>query len=84
MPSIVPIARRSTTGHIAGIRYLSGREIFAGENPMLAEFVSHPDNAAAWPTPEMALQAAETLAEAFSIRNFSAIRLFTRPAPENQ
>jgi hypothetical protein len=82
MPAIcefpAPSAPAITAGHIAGLRYKSGRQIFAGRHPDAAEFVSHPDHATAYPTQAEAFNAAEILADAFQIRNFDAITLFTQ------
>ena len=68
----------SATSLIAGIRYRSGREIFAGRNPGAGQFVTDPENARIFPKPAAAAKASKTLAKAFGIRNYDAIKLFTR------
>ena len=68
----------SATSAIAGIRYRSGREIFAGRNPEAGQFVTDPENARIFPDPAAAADASRSLAKALEIRNYDAIKLFTR------
>lgn len=68
-----------TTWFIAGIRYPSGREIFVGDHPTLAEFTACRDTAAHWPGEQAAREAVASLLQAFQLVNPGVLKTFILP-----